>query len=152
VVAMGIVSILVGGFLPWLRSGRAWRNSYELVRTADRLGLVGSGYQRLLAVSWYLVPLLCGLTLAAIALDRHWLSHVGATSVVGLVAVMVVVTLRSSYPSGAGPKVASAGALFALAGSVLAAADRRTRRERVARKRFPSPVTRTGGRWRRNAR
>ena len=57
--------------MPWLRSGRAWRNSYEVVRTADRLGLVANGYESVLAVCWYLVPFLCGLTLTAIVLDRH---------------------------------------------------------------------------------
>lgn len=149
----GILLILVGGFLPWLRSGRAWRNSYEMVRTADRLGLVGDGFQRVLAVGWYLVPLLCGLTLAAVALDRHRLSHIGITAVAGLVATTVIVTVRAPLPSGWGPKVAGAGAVLALAGSALEAVDRRARsQETVAdRKEIRLPVTRTPGRWRRTS-
>ncbi|MEJ7585477.1 MAG: hypothetical protein WKF43_15675 [Acidimicrobiales bacterium] len=140
-VAAGHVAILAGGFLPWVRSGRAWRNSYELVRTADRLGLVGDGIQRVLAVGWYLVPLLCGLTLAAIALERPWLSHLGTVAVASMVAVTAVVALRAPLTTGSGPRVAGAGAALAVAGTVLAAVDRRgaTQKSRLLVTRNPRP-------------
>jgi len=135
IVTVGTAAILVGGFGPWVRSGRAWRNSYELVRTADRLGLVGEGAQRALAVSWYLVPLLCGLTLAAIALERPRLSHLGAAIVAVQVAITSVVALRAPVATGWGPRLAGSGAMLAVLGSLLAAGDRR----RVRRARPPRP-------------
>jgi hypothetical protein len=131
IVAAGLALILVGGFMPWLRSGRAWRNSYEVVRTADRLGLVANGYESVLAVFWYLVPLLCGLTLMAIVFERPWLAHLGSVVVAGLTALMTAVALRARFTSGRGPEVAALGALLVVAGSLLAAMDRRSLRART---------------------
>ena len=117
--------------MPWLRSGRAWRNSYEVVRTADRLGLVANGYESVLAVCWYLVPFLCGLTLTAIAFDRPWLALLGSVAIAALTTLMTAVAIRARFASGRGPEVAALGALLVVSGSLLATVDRRAHRART---------------------
>lgn len=158
-MAAGLGLVLVGGFQPLLRSGRAWRTSYAVVRTAHRLGLVGSGYQSVLAACWYLVPLLCGLTLTALILERRRLAYVGAAVVAGLALVMAGVAFRARLPSGRGATILLAGALLVIGGLVRAAADRSVRSVRPSRSRHGAParempggVTLHPGRWRRSTR
>jgi len=122
------------------------------VRTADRLGLVGGGLQGTLAVSWYLLPLLCGLTLLAIVLDRRWLSRLGVALVVVMVAILVVVTVRAPLPGGSGVVVSGLGAALALAGSIWAGTATRRHVRLPPFEQSPPPVTRTGGRRRRSPR
>ncbi len=149
----GLALVVVGSFMPWLRSGRAWRNSYDVVRTADRLGLVGEGHQRIFAVSWYLVPLLVGLTLTAIVFERRRLSYLGSTAVGALVVTMAAIAWHARFRSGGGPDVAAFGALLAIVGSIVAAADRRARASGPGRPMsMMSSVTQIAGRRRRSAR
>ena len=39
VAGLAMVAVVAVTFAPWLRSGEARRDSHELVRTADRLGI-----------------------------------------------------------------------------------------------------------------
>ncbi len=64
-------------FLPWGASGERTRSSYEIVDVADRAGVLDSGLAGLAWV-WFLVPVLCGGALLALAVARP--TTVGALS------------------------------------------------------------------------
>jgi hypothetical protein len=51
------IAVVVGTFLPWLRSGARWRTSYELLGLVDRLGAARGPGASLLRW-WPIVPLL----------------------------------------------------------------------------------------------
>ena len=44
--AIGLALVVVGSFLPWFRSGRRARSSYELFDLVDRLDLLSDGMAR----------------------------------------------------------------------------------------------------------
>src|SRR5262245_66012238 len=79
--------VLVGTFLPWLRSGDVWRNSYEVWRSADRLGVVSGLPLQIVHVAWFLVLVATGLVLLAVALDRPAFARAVAVPLAFLAAV-----------------------------------------------------------------
>lgn len=121
----GIVVMLIGTFLPWLRSGRISRNSYELA---------GVGARRLQAADWVEAPLrawpflglLWAVALVLMILGRPriagWLAAVlaGLTGLVALGGLFLVVRLDSVMLSGLliGPLLTAAGAAVVLIASV----------------------------------
>jgi hypothetical protein len=72
--ALGIVVLVVGTFLPWLRSGRATRNSYEATGAVRRLVHPPGILDDLFRV-WPLLGALCAVAVAVYALG---LRRVGA--------------------------------------------------------------------------
>jgi hypothetical protein len=116
-LGVGLVTVVVGTFLPWLRSGSVTRNSYAtdgaMRRLLDSDGALGS-----LLAAWPFVSLACA---AAIALLLLGLTRSGA--VVGLIAagsagtVAVAVLATDSHfivrPAPAGPTVTLGGAVLA---------------------------------------
>lgn len=65
----GLVVVVIGTFLPWLRSGRVDRNSYaagDALRQLEKLPAV-VGY---LLDAWPFLALLCAAAVAAAVLDR----------------------------------------------------------------------------------
>lgn len=116
--AGGLVALVVGTFLPWLRSGRVSRNSYEADGTIQRLlGVRGLGHAALTA--W---PFLGGLCAAAVALFALGLQRLAAV-LAALVAVaaggVAIATLRVpaapyAAPASAGPTVTILGAVLTL--------------------------------------
>lgn len=145
----GIVVLVVGTFLPWLRSGRISRNSYELA---------GVGVRRLQAADWVEAPLrawpflgpLWAVVLVLMILTRPrvagWVAVVLST-VTGLVALgglFLVVRLDSAMLSGVviGPLLTAAGAVVVLAASV---AILQRKSLPGATNRLPNPSN--GGNW-----
>jgi len=123
----GTVAVAVASFLPWASSGRASRDSYELVRAAERLDIVTGAAARL-AEGWYLVALLAVAVCAGAILDRP-LFAVTLSLAVALAAVSLVVAVRASpltLEVGSGVTLVSAG--VAAAGVPVAAWERRRRR------------------------
>lgn len=117
----------VASFLPWARSGRASRDSYEPVRAAERLDIV-TGAAATLAEGWYLVALLAVAVCAGAIVGRP-LFVVILSLVVALATVSLVVAVRASpltLEIGSGVALASAGVAFA--GVPVAAWERRRRR------------------------
>ena len=59
-VAMTVAAavLLVGTFLPWIRTGRRERNSYELLGLVDRLGFAPDGWMERFVRWWPIVALL----------------------------------------------------------------------------------------------
>jgi hypothetical protein len=89
------VGVLVAAFLPWVVTGRAQRNSFDLLRAADRLDLLHGTVQRVAAVGWYLMPLAVGLIWLAAATGRRALVVVGG-AIVGALAIALGVTVETS--------------------------------------------------------
>lgn len=128
---IGLLVLLAGTFLPWLRSGRAHRNSYRtgglLRRLIDASGLVDAA----LAV-WPFLGLACAAVVAVYALGARRASAalalvpgIGA----GAVAVAVLGVDGSSFaaPVRTGPVVTAIGALAVIIAASLVLFPRRAR-------------------------
>ncbi len=107
VVATTVASlvVLIGSFLPWLRSGRAERSSYEIFELVDRLGFAPDGAVGWALRLWPLLPLLLALTVvAAWAAIVHpasfrWI-HVVTGVVAGCYALGVSTAVRLAPEAG----------------------------------------------------
>lgn len=71
VLGVLLVGAIASTFAPWLRSGDARRSSYEVVRTAERLELLGPVARRVGRVAWSTLPLVASLALLALARERR---------------------------------------------------------------------------------
>lgn len=95
VVGASLVATVAVTFAPWLRSGEARRDSYELVRAADRLGVFEGATAVAVRVSWALLPLIAALGL--LALVRGWRrTGYAAAATVGLVVLLVGFGLQAA--------------------------------------------------------
>lgn len=121
------MAVAASSFLPWARSGRSSRNSYELVQAAERLDVVTGGVATL-AQGWYLVAFVAGLAcLGAIFRRSLFVGILGMA--VAVAAVGLVVAVRSSPLTpelGGGVALVSAG--VAAVGAPVAAWERWRRR------------------------
>jgi hypothetical protein len=124
----GTVTILVGTFLPWLRSGTVWRNSYEVWESADRLGVISGGVERLLLVTWFLLGVLGGCVVLAFGLHRVRLAILLALPVATIAVTGAALAMAAPLPAGAGPTVTLLGGLVVCVGT--GAELRSLRRER----------------------
>ena len=124
VVVIGATVMLVGTFLPWLRSGSVDRSSYDLIELVDRLGYASGGAMDLALTLWPIVPLLLVVSIivavtsrvpvaAVVALWTLTASYVGATAI-ALVAAPGASLLQVRY----GVWVSVAGTLLVLAATV----------------------------------
>jgi hypothetical protein len=116
-VAVVLAAVVAATFAPWYRSGAVDRSSYEVVRSAVRLGVLGEGAQPAVARLWAFVPL--GAAGALLALARGRRRAAGAlAALVGLsIGALAVVVLRVP-----GAAWGASFALVAAAGLVIAAA------------------------------
>lgn len=116
-MAVVLAVVVAATFAPWHRSGAIDRSSYEVVRSAVRLGVLGEGAQPAVARLWAFVPLGASGALLALVRGRRVVACVLAALVgVGIGALAVVV--RSVPGAAWGASVA----LLAAAGLVMAAA------------------------------
>ena len=126
--AIGLALVVVGSFLPWFRSGRRARSSYELFDLVDRLDLLSDGMARVAIAGWLLVPLAAAGAVAALLLGR---TTVGAviSIVVGLYTAVLASVVRSTAGRWeAGTAMATIGGIVATVGGlVLLASTRRLR-------------------------
>ena len=102
VMAAGGVVMIVGSLVPWVRTGGARRNSYDLLSLVDRLGFAPDGPAEAALRWWPLMPLL--VAVAVVAAWWGWPRAGGALGVVAAVyggGVGLAVT-RSDADSGAG--------------------------------------------------
>lgn len=120
VVAVSACVVLAGvaAVLPWHRSGGVRRTGFELARAADRAGLVTEGWQRLLLVGAFLLPMVAAVAfLAAVAGRPRWTGGVACVAAaVGLASSLVVVRLSGGRQVG--PAAAIAAALVAAASGI----------------------------------
>jgi hypothetical protein len=114
----GAAATAAVGFLPWLRSGRVSRDSFEVVRAADQLDLA-EGLLRQVAIGvWYLLPALCALVLLTAVLRRQLVMSVLALAV-GFVALTGgALAIASPLTTQIGAPAAVFAGLATLAGAV----------------------------------
>jgi hypothetical protein len=132
VTAIGLALVVVGSFLPWFRSGRRVRASYELFDLVDRLELLSGGAARVAVAGWLLVPLAAAGAAAALLLGR---STIGAviSIVVGLYTAVLASVVRSTAGRWeAGTAVATIGGIVATMGGLILLASTRRPRARQA--------------------
>ncbi len=125
---VGVVLLLVGTFLPWLRSGRSDRNSYETGGALRRLlGLHGALDAAVSA--WPFVGLLCAAVVAIFALGLRR-SAAGLALLTAAAAAAVAITALEvdgnsfASPLMLGPSVTILGAtVVAIAATLLLASS-----------------------------
>jgi hypothetical protein len=115
---LAAVALVVGTFLPWLRSGAVWRNSYEVWQSADRLGVVEGRAAETLHVVWFLLPLGAAGLLVTVALDRPRPSAALALVMGALAVLGAAVALTAPLPTGTGPLVTLVGGGLLVAASL----------------------------------
>lgn len=120
----GVVVLVIGTFLPWLRSGAAERNSYQAGGVIQRL-IAPHGPLRLLLAVWPSVALVCAVAAAGytIGFRRSALALASLASVAaGAVSIVALNAAPRPYASVtiSGPAVTLAGATLVLAGAATA--------------------------------
>lgn len=88
VAGLAMVAVVAVTFAPWLRSGEARRDSHELVRTAERLGVFEGAVATAVRVGWAFLPLVAALGLLALVRGRRRIGHLAAVTVGAIVLVV----------------------------------------------------------------
>jgi hypothetical protein len=106
-LGVGGAAVLIVAFLPWVRSGERDRNSFELLRSADRLDLLDGVVQRAAQIGWLLLPVAVGIVVVALALGHGRIAAAGALAA-GLASLIIgALVVGSSLDTTAWPAVAS---------------------------------------------
>jgi hypothetical protein len=127
-VAVGCLTVVAGGFLPWGGVGEVDRSSFEVVRVAGRNDLLSDGVAGPARV-WLLAPVAVAAVLVAVAYDRRLVATVVGTAVaVGAVALAVAVW-ASPMSLRPGVAVSTAGALLVAADAIRQAVSPTPRQE-----------------------
>jgi hypothetical protein len=132
--ALGLLSVVLGTFLPWLVSGGVARNSYAIVGIVGRLGLAGTGFGATALSLWpflgpvAMLPLIAAIirwwrTAGVIALLFGLLTGVVGGGVLAVAGGNGGAGIALAYP---GPAVTALGGLSAVVGSVLVLIGRRS--------------------------
>jgi hypothetical protein len=118
-LGVGCAAVLMVAVLPWVRSGERDRNSFELLRSADRLDLLDGVVQRAAQITWLLLPVAVGIVIVALAIGRGRIAASGALGA-GLASFLIAgVVIGSSLDTTAWPVVASVlGAGVALVATI----------------------------------
>ncbi|MCU1372148.1 MAG: hypothetical protein JWO77_3342 [Ilumatobacteraceae bacterium] len=94
-MGVALVATVAVTFAPWLRSGEARRDSHELVRTAERLGVFEGVVATAVRVGWAFLPFVAALGL--LALVRGWRrTGFAAALTVGVVVLLVGFGLQAA--------------------------------------------------------
>jgi hypothetical protein len=120
-MAVGAVVAIAGSLLPWVRTGGARRNSYDLLSLVERLGFAPDGPAEVALRWWPMMPLLA--TVAVVAAWWGWPRAGGSFGVVAAVdagAVGVAVARAGSelVHVEPGAAITIGGALALAAGSI----------------------------------
>ena len=132
----GLGVIVIGSFLPWLRSGLATRNSYATDGAVRRLLQVDGTLAAVLRV-WPFLSLACALAAALVVVGQHR-AGIGLAALValctGIVATWALLSSARGLlrPASLGPAVTLTGSILTLLAVLACCAptDRSTRRQR----------------------
>jgi hypothetical protein len=124
IVGVGLVLLVTGTFLPWLRSGAERRNSYRAGALIHRV-LAPAGPEAALLTAWPLLAVLCAAAVAGYAVGLHRSAFVVAaiaSAGAGTVAFDALTAMPTTYASviSSGPAVTLAGAALGLVGALTA--------------------------------
>lgn len=122
---LGLLALVVGTFLPWLRSGSVLRNSYQTVGIARRLTSLGDGVQGVLTAAWPAMGIAAALGAALYVVGARRTSAVVVvllSAIAGTIATLAMVLLPASESPvrviPVGPVVTLGGAILALVGAL----------------------------------
>jgi hypothetical protein len=125
VALAGAAVVVVGAFLPWVRSGSATRNSFAMLRLADDLGAIHGWTRRTVLVAWFIMPAACGV-LVLVSLGRRRWPAVVLAAAIGLLALIVWGAARGSSLSLAyGAAVNQGGVTLLIVGALMGSRTRR---------------------------
>lgn len=124
--------VLVGSFLPWLRSGTRHRNSYDILSLVERIGYSAHGAVGWALRLWPVLPLLLVVAVTLVWSGRHTLAA-AAAMIAAVYAGAVSIAVSAASPTGLiaaeyGPWVTLAGAVLLLAGAAITLATNRDAR------------------------
>ena len=112
------VAVVVSMFLGWFESGSRMRNSFEMFRIPQQLGLDGFTGVR---VIWFLLPILALGVVGFSALQRR-LAAAGCACLISMIGIGVGgIVLVSSLDTGMGPLLAVVAGLVGLGSGILLA-------------------------------
>ena len=115
VASLGSVAMVLAMFLGWFRSGTRMRNSFEMFRIPQQLGLEGFTTIRLV---WFLMPVMAAGVVGFVALRRNGPATL-LSALQGLIGLTIgTIVLFSDLDSGLGPVLASGAGLVLLASAV----------------------------------
>ena len=123
--AVGLLVLLTGTFLPWLRSGTVSRDSYQSVGALRGLPTPPGGAENALLYGWLAVIPLAAICIALFALNLRRPSGVVACLVAALAVAASAVAIAQPAATGPvgfstiGPTVTLIGAAFALVGGII---------------------------------
>ena len=129
-VTTDAATVLVGSFLPWLRSGTRHRNSYDIFSLVDRIGYSPDGPVGWALRLWPALPLLLAAALTLLWWSGREAAGAAVAAIAAIYAGVVSIAVRASSPTGLvaaeyGPWVTLAGAISLLAGAAVTIATTR---------------------------
>jgi hypothetical protein len=125
----GLGVLVLGTFLPWLRSGQVSRNSYQTGGALQRLLSLPGPLQTAVSV-WPFVGLACAATVALFAIGLHRSAAAASLLTAAAAAVISIAALTVSgsglvAPVRLGPIVTLLGAILVVAAASLVLVSRR---------------------------
>ena len=112
------VAVVLSMFLGWFRSGSRMRNSFEMFRIPQQLGLDGFTGVR---VIWFLLPIMAVGVIGFNVLQRR-LPAAGFACLISLIGIAVGgIVLISPLDTGLGPALAVLAGLIGLVSGILLA-------------------------------
>ena len=126
VAIAGAAVVVVGAFLPWVRSGATNRNSFAMLRVADDLGVVHGWTRRTMLVTWFFMPAACGV-LALVSLGRRrWPPVVVSLAIAVAGLIMWGAALSSPLSLAYGAAVNQGGVTLLIVGALMSSRARRS--------------------------
>jgi hypothetical protein len=128
VAAVGLVTLVIGTFLPWLRSGSVLRDSYQARTVIHGLFVSHNAVFDAVFAAWPAVIPVCSVCVALYAVRLRRISSVACVIMGIAVAATATWFASMSNPNGligvesAGPVVTLAGSALAVVGAIAAIA------------------------------
>jgi hypothetical protein len=125
VAVAGAAVVVVGAFLPWIRSGTTTRNSFAMLRIADDLGVVHGWARRTMLVSWFVMPAACGALVLVSLGRRRWPAVVVSVAIAVVAFLLWVAAVSSPLPLTYGASVNLGGVTLLVVGALVSSGSRR---------------------------
>ncbi len=119
-VLMGAISALAVAtlFAPWLRTGSATRNSFQVVQAAERLNVLPGAQQTVISVVWAFLPLLAVVGVLLLTINRFRVAGAMLVLVGFLEAIFGLVVMNAPQSADWGAKAGLAVGLTLVVAAV----------------------------------
>jgi hypothetical protein len=125
VAIAGATVVVVGAFLPWVRSGASTRNSFAMLQVADDLGVIHGWPRRTMLVTWFFVPAACGALVLVSLGRRRWPPVVLSLAIGTAALIMWGAALSSPLALAYGAVVNQGGVTLLMVGVLMSGWPRR---------------------------